>query len=412
MQWTSYRRCITWTSFIPVAALVLAGCGSVPLGPAASKPSGSPTSATSKTAAHTAPALPAAGSGRGGYYQDDGPGDKVPEGLQALPDAEPKIEAYSKRGNRPYVVFGKTYTPITDDQPLTQRGVGSWYGKKFHGQKTSSGELYDMYKMTAAHPTLPIPSYARVTNVANGTQVIVRVNDRGPFHSARIMDLSYAAALKLGYLNKGSSELEVTRILPAEIARMANDKAAMADTPAQGSRIEPVVMPAAPAAPVSLSAPSASQRAVEAMFRADANPASAAPAASAPNLVLESASVNTTLISATALSSAGQLGGAMAKPVVNAAAGLAAPARVAGDASVPLSGFYVQLGAYAQAHNAESARAQLMQSWAGKLPPLEVVQNGDLYRLWCGPYTSKEEALAAAQNIPGVNAAKPLIVQR
>ncbi|MFD2270429.1 septal ring lytic transglycosylase RlpA family protein [Undibacterium arcticum] len=137
------------------------------------------------------PALPAAGSGRGGYYQDDGPGDQPPPDLDQVPDAEPKLEAYSRSGNKPYVVFGKTYTPITDNRPFVQRGTGSWYGKKFHGQRTSSGERYDMYKMSAAHPTLPIPSYARVTNLSNGRQVIVRINDRGPFHSSRIIDLSY-----------------------------------------------------------------------------------------------------------------------------------------------------------------------------------------------------------------------------
>jgi len=128
------------------------------------------------------PALPAAGSGRGGYYKDDGPGDQPPDGLLDIPDAEPKVEPYSKAASRPYVVFGKTYTPMLEDKPFKQRGIGSWYGKKFHGQKTSSGELYDMYKMTAAHPTLPIPSYARVTNL-KPAPVIVRINDRA--HSIR-----------------------------------------------------------------------------------------------------------------------------------------------------------------------------------------------------------------------------------
>ncbi len=168
--------------------------------------------------------LPPAGSGRGGYYLDDGPGDDIPDNLESIPDAEPRVEPYNSRNSRPYVVFGKTYTPITDNRPLKQRGRGSWYGKKFHGQKTSSGELYDMYQMTAAHPTLPLPSYARVTNLKNGRQVIVRVNDRGPFLSNRIIDLSYTAALKLGYIGQGSAELEVERLLPDEIVRMAANK--------------------------------------------------------------------------------------------------------------------------------------------------------------------------------------------
>ncbi|NMM38776.1 MAG: septal ring lytic transglycosylase RlpA family protein [Glaciimonas sp.] len=205
-----------------LSASLLWGCSSLPK-------TAVPASGQSGTAVkqqHTAryPALPAAGSGRGGYYKDDGPGANPPDDLLAIPDADPKVEPYSTRANRPYVVFGQTYTPIIEEVPLRQRGIGSWYGQKFHGQKTSSGELYDMYQMTAAHPTLPIPSYARVTNQVNGNQVIVRINDRGPFHSSRIIDLSYVAALKLGYLGKGSGELEVERLLPADIARIQSEK--------------------------------------------------------------------------------------------------------------------------------------------------------------------------------------------
>jgi rare lipoprotein A len=156
----------------------------------------------------------------GAYYLDDGPDERIPEGLLDMPDAEPRVEPYAKGPSRPYTIFDRTYVPITDNRPFVQRGIGSWYGKKFHGQRTANGEIYDMYKMTAAHPTLPIPSYARVTHLRSGKQVIVRVNDRGPFHSGRIIDLSYTAALKLGYVQNGSAELEVERLLPDEIARM------------------------------------------------------------------------------------------------------------------------------------------------------------------------------------------------
>ena len=166
-------------------------------------------------------ALPAAGSGKGGYYQDDGPGENIPEDLWGVPDAQPKPEPYLSRANRSYVVFGKTYTPLSHNRPYKEKGTGSWYGKKFHGQKTSSGERYDMYKMTAAHPTLPIPSYARVTNLQNGRQIIVRINDRGPFLGNRIIDLSYTAALKLGYASHGTGSLEVERLLPEQIDQMA-----------------------------------------------------------------------------------------------------------------------------------------------------------------------------------------------
>jgi rare lipoprotein A len=106
--------------------------------------------------------------------------------------------------------------PLAQLQAFRQRGVASWYGRRFHGQKTASGELYDMYAMTAAHPTLPIPSYIRVTNLANGRSVVVRVNDRGPFHASRIVDLSYAAAYRLGYIQAGSAQVELEAVLPSQ----------------------------------------------------------------------------------------------------------------------------------------------------------------------------------------------------
>lgn len=179
----------------------------------------------SATAPQVAPVLPKANSGRGAYYLDDGPGDDIPPNLEFTLDPIPVVEAYSRTGNKPYAVFGKTYTPIVDStSAFKQRGRASWYGKKFHGKRTSSGETYDMYKVTAAHPVLPIPSFARVTNLSNGKQIIVRINDRGPFHSERIMDLSYTAALKLGILGKGSSEVELERLLPDDIAKMEENR--------------------------------------------------------------------------------------------------------------------------------------------------------------------------------------------
>ena len=153
---------------------------------------------------------------RGGYYQDDGPAATIPENIENIPDAEPKLEPLNRGTARPYVVFGKAYTPHTVIKPFKQRGVASWYGKKFHGQKTSSGEPYDMFAMTAAHTVLPIPSYVRVSNPANGRSVVVRVNDRGPFHADRIIDLSYTAAQKLGYIGRGSTEVEIEQIIPGE----------------------------------------------------------------------------------------------------------------------------------------------------------------------------------------------------
>jgi rare lipoprotein A len=163
----------------------------------------------------TAPRGDAPGSQRGGgYYKDDGPGDKPPANLDAITDAVPRSEPLHRAANRPYERLGRQYTPLTSLQPYRERGVASWYGRRYHGNKTSIGETYDMYAMTAAHPTLPLPSYARVTSVANGRSVVVRLNDRGPFLHGRIIDLSYVAAHKLGIVQMGSGEVEVEAVLP------------------------------------------------------------------------------------------------------------------------------------------------------------------------------------------------------
>lgn len=167
------------------------------------------------------PVLPPAGSGRGAYYQDDGPGAHPPARLELVPDAAFRQEPYAKSGNRPYVAFGQKYTPVLGDAPYSQQGVASWYGVKYHGQRTASGERYDMYKMTAAHPTLPIPSYVRVTSLATGKQVVVRINDRGPFLAGRVIDLSYTAALKLGLLKKGRAQVRVDRLLADDAVKVA-----------------------------------------------------------------------------------------------------------------------------------------------------------------------------------------------
>ena len=184
-------RCLVFA-----AAVALAGCGTAP---------------TSK--APPAP-MPAPAPSKPGYYKDDGPGDKVPADLDTIPEPVPRAEPLHRFANRPYTVFGREYVPATSLRPYRERGIASWYGKKFHGEKTSTGEVYDMYALTAAHPTLPLPSYARVTGVATGRSVIVRVNDRGPFLHDRVIDLSYAAAHRIGIAQKGSGEVEVEAILP------------------------------------------------------------------------------------------------------------------------------------------------------------------------------------------------------
>ncbi|MDQ7969673.1 MAG: septal ring lytic transglycosylase RlpA family protein [Oxalicibacterium faecigallinarum] len=349
-----FFRSIRWPELSIVVSglslLILTGCGTTPLSTSsASKPS--PASHSGKPSSY--PVLPPAGSGRGGYYLDDGPGDDIPEGLLDVADAIPKVEPYSRRGNSPYVVFGKRYEPFTDDRPYKVRGHGSWYGKKFHGQKTSSGELYDMYKMTAAHPTLPIPSYARVTNVSNGKQVIVRVNDRGPFRSGRVIDLSYTAALRLGYIGHGSTELEVERLLPEDIERIVANRNASASTmqsDSSGDALMPVVQTAtlAPAPVV--------QQTVQA-------PPSGSPPTSQ----------------------------------------LAAPQLAAG--------YYLQFGAYAQSVNAETARARIAQTTGNILYSLRVESVNNLYRVYSGPFSTRDDAASVAVRVEQSSGIKPFIVQ-
>ena len=183
-----------WAAVLLLAALLTA-CGSTP------KRSGSSD-------------RPPSSGGGGGYYLDDGPGANAPANIEAIPDAVPKIEPLGRGTMRPYTVMGRNYTPMTQLEPYKARGVASWYGRRYHGTQTSSGELYDMYAMTAAHTVLPIPSYVRVTNVGNGKSVVVRVNDRGPFIDSRLIDLSYTAAYKLGILGAGSGMVEVESIIP------------------------------------------------------------------------------------------------------------------------------------------------------------------------------------------------------
>ncbi|PVX34424.1 septal ring lytic transglycosylase RlpA family protein [Janthinobacterium sp. 78] len=328
------------------ALLTLAACGTTPQKTASNNvplPSGGKVKVPVRQDP-TLPALPAAGSGRGGYYKDDGPGENPPANLRDVPDAEVRNEPYSTRSNRPYVVFGKTYTPITDNEPFKQKGTGTWYGKKFHGQRTSSGEIYDMYKMTAAHPTLPIPSYARVTSIDSGEQVIVRVNDRGPFHATRVIDVSYTAALKLGFLGKGSHQVVVERLLPADIDAILAARAA------------PKPVPSVVA--ISIDTPPET--------------------------------------------------GAVVQPEVSTQmdATVAAPAPAA-----LTSGFYLQLGAYSRADNAETGRSRLAP-YAAALGTLGVVQAGNLFRLYGGPFTSRAEAARAAANLPESTGIKPIVIER
>ena len=160
----------------------------------------------------------------GGYYLDDGPGENPPPNLASVPNAIPRAEPLRKSNMQPYIALGKTYRPMTALKPYKERGIASWYGRRYHGKRTASGEIYDMYKMTAAHTTLPIPSYVRVTNLKNNKSIIVRINDRGPFLSNRLIDLSYTAAYKLDVLNNGSALVEIETIIPKNLVTQPQKK--------------------------------------------------------------------------------------------------------------------------------------------------------------------------------------------
>ncbi|GGI55336.1 septal ring lytic transglycosylase RlpA family protein [Oxalicibacterium solurbis] len=377
MQFRTLDAVRGWKVTLPVASclallLALAGCSSTPVAPSTSATSSTSSQPAARSSGSAYPALPPAGSGRGGYYLDDGPGDAIPAGLMDVPDADPRVEPYSRTGNKPYVVFGKRYVPITDDRPYSVKGYGSWYGKKFHGQKTSSGELYDMYKMTAASPVLPIPSYARVTNLSNGRQVIVRVNDRGPFRSDRVIDLSYTAALKLGYVGHGSAKLQVDRLLPADIERILAAKAN-----AQQAAAAPE--------PTDIAMPAVQTMALPALQTTTVS------ANQAPDAQTSNAQVATALAESSPASETTAI--ASSEPIV------------------PAKGFYLQFGAYSQAANAEALRARLLQNAGAPLPSLTVESSNNLYRLYSGPFASREAAAAAAAQAER-DGIKPFIVQR
>ena len=189
-------RCLTVMAV--VLLLAAAGCSNKP-----QIRSGAPTSADTPR-----PVRP------GVYYKDDGPPASLPADIDQISEALPRDEPLHRFANRPYSVFGVGYAPMTALARFQQRGIASWYGRKFHGQKTAIGETYDMFAMTAAHPTLPLPSYVRVTGRRSGKSVTVRINDRGPFHGGRIIDLSYAAAHRIGIAQGGSGEVDIELLLP------------------------------------------------------------------------------------------------------------------------------------------------------------------------------------------------------
>jgi rare lipoprotein A len=320
------------TRCVILLALLLAACGGTPQRAVDGVKPGTGT-ATSPEAARK-PGMVRVKPG-GGYYKDDGPGDEVPDNLDEIPDAQPRSEPLHRFANRPYVVLGKSYVPETSLKPYRQRGIASWYGKKFHGQKTSIGDPYDMFAMTAAHPTLAIPSYVRVSNVASGKSVVVRVIDRGPFHADRIIDLSYAAAYRLGYVNNGSTQVEVEAILPGDSTQLSY------------AQVSP------PPPPVKLAAATAERDPIELLTaRLAADETSSAPAP------------------ATAMTPA-----------------------------LPQKGLFLQLGAFASADNAESLRSHLARELDWLSDAIEVNASAGMHRVHLGPYASRADAEKTAEKI-------------
>ena len=296
----------------------------------------------------------------------DGAEANPPPDLARVPDAEPKLEPIRSGGpNKPYAALGRDYTPITKDAPFTERGIASWYGRKFHGRRTASGEVYNMYAMTAAHPTLPIPSYARVRNPANGREVVLRINDRGPFHPGRIVDLSYTAALKLDLL-RGVGPVELQRITFDDIRsgawRRDGEPARLAETNA-------------PATPALVVAPAAVEPEVTVPATEGTTSAAAAPSPAA----------NTS-------------------PVADAPAARAY--------TQPARGFWVQLGAFAQRDGAEGFHKRVSTEADWLAPLLAVFSDAAVFRLQAGPYPSRAEARGVAERVRTALQLVPVIVER
>ncbi|MBX3645114.1 MAG: septal ring lytic transglycosylase RlpA family protein [Rubrivivax sp.] len=329
--------------------------------------------------------------------QRDGPPADPPADLMSRPDPQPRVEPIRSGGpNKPYEVLGQRYTPLAADATVSETGLASWYGRKFHGKPTASGEIYDMYASTAAHRTMPIPSYALVRNPANGREVVVRVNDRGPFHSERVIDLSYAAAMKLDLL-RGVAPVQVRRLTHDDIrtgrwrgetavARSDGAALAAASPPADAS----VAAPAAVAAGAPTATPSAVPTAIPTAVPT-------ATTALAPALAVPVAP-------------------AIAPPDATAAAAAtppapptAAPTRAA---EAGTAGYWVQLGAFKQRQGAHELRDLLARELAWLEPWLAIFDDRTLFRLQAGPFATRSEAQGTAERIRGTAALQPLVLQR
>jgi len=323
----------------------------------------------------------------GGYYKDDGPDDVLPPNLDLIPDAVPAVEPLHRPAFRPYTVMGQHFVPRTELAPFKERGHASWYGRRFHGNPTSIGEPYDMYAMTAAHPTLPIPSYARVTNLSNGQSVIVRVNDRGPFLRGRVIDLSYAAAHRLGYINSGSAHVEVESITHQDIqvARAAG-------------------IPALPGAAMGVSV-AASAPMVQPLPAAASVPAPMPASAPAPApVVMHMAALPPVAADAQPVRVVTDTHAAQRQLPQDAP-----PLVTSGDQE---AGAYLQLGAFATPSNAEGLANRVRSELAVFADRLQLLDEGGRYRLQLGPFASADDARVEAGRIGVLLNLQPFVVIR
>ncbi len=373
----------------------------------------------------------------------DGADANPPANLAQVPDAEPRVEPIRSGGpNKPYVVLGRAYTPLQDGRPFRESGLASWYGRKFHGVPTSSGEPYDMYGMTAAHTTLPIPSYVLVRNPANGREVVVRINDRGPFHDGRVIDLSYTAAYKLDLL-RGVAPVELERITPDEIVagswRRGNTGTALAyaapSVPVAAALVRPVAYvpppPAAPSAvaPVRRPTPPLPQPVAVAAVAVPPSPAIDIPAPPAYDPTAEQPLTAVALTADMAPVDTpppprGAIGTPLPPlpPLVPAAppAPLAplppvVPSAMAPAQSPPLASagaFWVQLGAFGRPDSAAALQQRVAGSAAAVAPTVAVVSDGGLHRVQAGPFPTREAARSAADRLGGSLQLSPVVVER
>jgi rare lipoprotein A len=328
----------------------------------------------------------------------DGAPSTPPAGLASTPDAEPRIEAIRGGGgtSKPYTVLGRSYVPIADDRPFKETGLASWYGSKFHSQSTASGEPYDMYAMTAAHKTLPLPSYVRVRNMANGREAIVRVNDRGPFHDDRVIDLSYAAAAKLDLL-RGVAPVEIERITNQEIQagtwRRGRDGNALA------SAAPPTAQTMLPLAPSPSFAPSLSPS-----FLPTSSQSVDVPAAFTSPVVSTPRAEGTDLPAMQPLATP-----ANPPPSLSTAR---SPQNTDAPPGMSTAGFWVQLGAFSQRDGAIAFQQKIVVVMPQLASSLNVFSEGLTHRVQAGPYASRDTARDTAEQLRNGLQLAPIIVER